>query len=157
MMILALFYINDFHNPTFISSLFRFCFFNIGCQHGNLVRLLCISRSFGLLFLWVTWVNWIQQKPMYVLLCMGSSKGKEGYKSDVPGILIVVPWKNKPLIQTCNWYFSLYYRYNIMTIDCGFELVSICKVKSSFFSLNLVAKCFLCTLMVVAWLWRVSC
>ena len=80
---------------------------------------------------------------MYVLLCMGWSKGKQGYKSDVPGIQIVVPRENKPLIQTCNWYFSLYYRYNITTIDCEFELVSICKVKSSFFSLNLVAKCFL--------------
>ena len=62
---------------------------------------------------------------------MGRLKGKTGMQSDVPGLQLVVPWENKPLIQTCNWCYCLY-RHNITTIDYGFEFVSVCKVNFQF-------------------------
>ena len=37
----------------------------------------------------------------------------------------------------------------LTTINCGFKFVSICKVNSCFLYLVIVAKCFLCTLIMV--------
>ena len=48
-----------------------------------------------------------------VPLCVGRSKIKlkQGCKFDVPALLqLVIPWENKPLIQTCNQCHSSLYR-----------------------------------------------
>ena len=72
-------------------------------------------------------------------------RDKQGYKSDVQGLQLVVPWENIPLIKICNWCHSLY-RHNKYWV-----WISICKVNSSFLQQLLVTKCLICIPMVVPW------
>ena len=62
-----------------------------------------------------------------VPVCVGGSKGKQRYKSDVPGIQLRSCTLEKEVFDPNLQLVPLYiYRHNIRTINCEFEFDSIC-------------------------------